>query len=334
MRAILLLLLLPVVVSAGSLKTQVLSQGLGALAAHDANGLGAEAARVLKDDSLEYSKELGAALENLDQYFGMTAETVARPVEFSELEQALTSPGGVAVIRDLFDAMIDARFEVSGEILVPEIGGEATLDGTPTFHRVLDPVRPMFEKLVAAMDDPEALSALYKEHKTELDLIDEHGLLSGFLSRLPRYKAKKLPEEKLRKIQRLTVTTILQNSADTYVMEPKAQLEGIINHGWSGRYLGWWHTHPPNYRAGGWVGGGIPSGNDMDIAGRSGQNLTIVFQPDGFTVFDLSPLANNPAGGFNALRKIVHRSERWRRHFAARHAEIGATAFRVPKVPS
>ncbi|MFC1679579.1 hypothetical protein ACFL2T_05155 [Elusimicrobiota bacterium] len=331
----------------GSLQTGVISQGLGVLVKFDAQGLGEEAGRAaawveangpvsLRQDvegwklvsdqgSLPLSDGVGSALTHMQGYFGMTAETLARPVTFEELKAAFLSEEGVDGVRFLFEQMIASRLEFKSEVLVPEIGGEATLgrEGLE-FHPIADPVRPMFRRLAVAIDDADALTRLYEENPEIMEIIDEHGLLSGFIGRLPRYRESgKLTPERILKLQRLTVTTLLQNSADTYVMEPSSQLDAIITQEWSGRYLGWWHTHPPNYRADGWTESGPPSGPDMDIARTRGQNLTIAFHPEGFTAYDLSALADSPEAGHSDIRAIEYRSEEWRRHFAALHAQIG-----------
>ena len=55
----------------------------------------------------------------------------------------------------------------------------------------------------------------------------------------------------------------------------------------------------------------------MTNAIEKGQFVTIVFQPDGFDFYDLSPLAEIRRPDLSKARVIRHRSEEWRRRLGA-----------------
>jgi hypothetical protein len=54
----------------------------------------------------------------------------------------------------------------------------------------------------------------------------------------------------------------------------------------------------------------------MRIAIEKGQFLTIVFQREGFDVYDLEPLANAGRPELSRARVIRYRSPEWERRFA------------------
>ncbi len=55
---------------------------------------------------------------------------------------------------------------------------------------------------------------------------------------------------------------------------------------WRGRYVGFWHIHPPRLSSRGFESGIEPSHEDLRNAVELGQFLTFVFQPDGFDAYD------------------------------------------------
>ena len=90
----------------------------------------------------------------------------------------------------------------------------------------------------------------------------------------------------------------------------------IEKHEWRGRYVGFWHLHPPARGGGGLAAGLEPSMEDMQVAVEKQQFLTIVFQPDGFDAYDLEPLARAGRADLSLARVIRHRSPEWRARFA------------------
>ena len=53
----------------------------------------------------------------------------------------------------------------------------------------------------------------------------------------------------------------------------------------------------------------------MQNAIELGQFLTVVFQPDGFDAYDLSPLARVRRPDLTRARVVSHRSPDWKTHF-------------------
>ena len=316
-------------------------QGLERIAKKDVSGLGAEAAAVRrwlsgKDGvrlgggrlvdrsgaSLALSPELSRALDRVGQYFGMTPETLAHPIDFAELSSALTSPAGAAAVQALFEQAIAERIVFGATVQVPELGGEVTLGAALEFRQMPDLTRALWRKVAAAHDDPAALTALYDADPEGMKLIDENGLLRNALRGLPLWEARGVPAEQRAKVLRLSVASALETSGDTFTFEPDAQFAAILGQDWSGRYLGRWHTHPPEFLRSGWGAAEGPSDADMKIALDSGQNLTLAFSPDGFTAYDLSALDASTGPDRGLIGKVEYRSAAWRERFAALHAAV------------
>lgn len=271
--------------------------------------------------SMRLSDELGTSVDRVRQYFGMTDATLADPITFEELAGALTSPAGVARVQALFEAMIRERIEIGGKVLLPERGGEAVLGAGVEFKEWPEPTRDSMRRLAAAIDDEPELARLLDEDPG-VRTLDEHGILKANLSLLPRWHARGDAPEKIAKIRRLTVMTLLENGAETFVFDPPAQFEAILSHDWGGRYIGRWHLHPPHWTPGGFAGSEGPSPPDMEIAMDSGQNLTLAFRPDGFDAYDLSELAEAKRIDLGLARVIPFRSAAWQRRFSTLHAAI------------
>ncbi|MDD5627768.1 MAG: hypothetical protein PHU21_01795 [Elusimicrobia bacterium] len=323
------------ITGAAPLHPTVMEAALPRMAAQDFRGLGAEAAQVLSwiqgkprvalrgregswslmDDSgasLPLSPALGAALQHIDQYFKMAPAT-----SHEELKAALLSEAGVASIVALFDRAIAERVDSGKGIAVPELGGEAALDGGRIIlHEMPDLTRPVMQLISRSAKDPEALARICAEHAAAVGVLDEHGLLRNLLKRMPEWEKRGIPLQQREKTLALTVSTVLENGAGTYVFDPETQFAAILDQSWTGRYVGQWHTHPPHPAAGAFQGSEGPSGPDMDIAVASGQNLVLAFQTDGFDAYDLSPLENGQPD-LSKILKISYRSAAWRRHFQA-----------------
>ncbi len=119
--------------------------------------------------------------------------------------------------------------------------------------------------------------------------------------------------------QRLVLDRILASAVavhfKTWTVNPEVQHAVIEQHDWRGRYVGFWHIHPPQQTVGGSAQGFEPSMEDMNIAMEKGQFLTIVFQPDGFDVYDLEPLATARQAVLSKARVIRYRSPEWAKRF-------------------
>jgi len=320
------------------LKPGVVEQLLPRLAELDAAGLGSEARRAAawaegrKDFSLEeteggklrdgtgaalaVSPALAAAIRRADGYFGITPATLASPPTHQEIVSAALSPEGVEAIAAVFERTIADRLATPTGAVVPEAGGEAALDGGLRLHEIPELTRETMRLVARAAADPDELARLYASRPETMKLIDENGLLANFLRLRVGWQARGMPQEKQDGVLRLTIDTILHNASDAYVFDPASQMAAIVSQDWSGRYLGRWHTHPPGAGAAGFKGADVPSPPDMDIAVAEGQNLVFSFQPDGFDLYDLAPLAGAKPD-LSRILKDSYRSQAWNRRFQA-----------------
>jgi hypothetical protein len=269
-----------------------------------------------RGESFPLSAALSADLRHADQYFALTPATVAHPPTNAELATAATSPEGVESIARIFERTIAGRINAPSGTIVPEAGGEATLNGGMSLHEIPDLTRDVLPLVARAYDDADELARLYERYPEPMKAVDDSGLLAGFLKRLPGWKARGMEKEKIDKVLHVTVDTILCNTSDSYIFEPDTQFAAITSQDWSGRYVGRWHTHPPHARDGGWGSSDVPSGPDMDIASKEGQNMVFSFQPDGFDFYDLSPLMG-AAPNLDKVLKTSYRSPEWRARFQA-----------------
>lgn len=333
------------ILGAAPVHPAVLEAALPRIVSKDFRGLGEEARRVLawargksrvalrgsdgswsladgSGASLPLSPALGPALRHANEYFMMTPATLERPVTHEELKAALLSEAGVARVRAVFERSIAERVATGKGLAVPELGGESTLKGgVLDLHEMEDLTRPVMQLVSRSAKDPEALARIAEEHAEGFKTLDEMGLLKRLLDRLPALEAKGVSREKRENLLALTVETVLENGAGSYVWDPETQFAAVADQSWSGRYVGKWHTHPPHAGKGFWESSCGPSGPDLDIAVKDGQNLVLSFQTDGFDAYDLSPLEN----GQPDLRQVLefsYRSEAWRRHFQALHDAV------------
>ncbi|MFI5349798.1 MAG: hypothetical protein ACHQ2Z_09660 [Elusimicrobiota bacterium] len=259
------------------------------------------------------------------------APVVRRPsYSPDELRAAILSPGGVAQVRALFESAAGSaasfRFKVpvphiAGEwapaakldsmIVIPSIGGAFGLGGGRLeFSRRADPALPVMRALAAHNEDAAALGEIYSGHPSELEMIDggdSSHILRHTLDLVARIPPAADRAERVGRALGRTVLTVVENCGENYVRALRA--DGGV-----------WHIHPPHFAPDGWYvgpvpgddeGGAAPSDFDRSSVSERGQNLTLVFQADGFDAYDL-------AWG----RKIEYRSEEWRRSFAALHAEL------------
>jgi hypothetical protein len=272
---------------------------------------------VLSDETgaaMPVSPALAQALRNADSYFGMTPATQAAPPTHAEIVAAAFSPAGVESIANIFERTIADRLATPTGVIVPEAGGEATLDSVMRMHEIPEMTRAVLPLIVRYSSDPEALSRLYARYPEEMKVIDPDGQLSRFLRNRPDWIARGTPQENIDKVLRVTLDCLLRNATDAYVFDPETQLAAIVSQSWSGRYIGRWHTHPPRAQAHGWGNADGPSPPDMDIAVQEGQNMVIVFFPDGFDLYDLAPLFGQ-APDLHKILQDTYRSDAWRTRF-------------------
>jgi hypothetical protein len=253
-----------------------------------------------------------AAQDRTQQYLGLAKATLEQPITPAELEAAVLSPAGVAAIAALFEKAIAAGVVAGGVVVTPELGGEATLyRGQLRFVEYPDALHPVIRRMLELRTDPQALLDLLTGSVEGQQVLAKTG---GLHAHLFQMTTKPATDE-----QRLVLDRILAGAVavhfKTWTVNPEVQHAVIENNEWRGRYVGFWHIHPPVQTVGGSGQGFEPSMEDMTVAMEKGQFLTIVFQPDGFDVYDLEPLATARQAVLSKARVIRYRSPEWAKRF-------------------
>jgi hypothetical protein len=258
--------------------------------------------------TIRVSPPMARTLRRLNQWHGLAAPR-DNPITHAQLRAATLSPASIDRIRAIFEAMIERGVRIGPKWLTPETGGEATLDRELRLVEARDPRWSTVRDLVNVAGDTKAIAALYESRAAEVAQVDTHGLLKVAVARL-RLDAPGSSQELNR-----ALLTVAQNAAPTYSLGPEEQLALVTSADWQGRYVGGWHTHAPHDANGDWVGGDVPSFEDMQNAIQYGQYLTLSFQPDGFDLYDAEALGDAKRVDLSLLKVIRYRSPEWRNHF-------------------
>ena len=255
-----------------------------------------------------------AQADRLQQYLGLAQATMSQPITAAELEAAVLSPPGVDDVAALFEEAVQARLVVDGTPVTPERGGEATLDGGRLrFVGYADPIHAVVRRLIVLEDDPAALLSFLSSSADGQHVLHSTGGLHALLYQMTTRPAT--PEQ--RAVLRRVVKGAVETHFKTWSLTPEVQREEITRHEWRGRYVGFWHIHPPRSGPGGYAPGMEPSLEDLALAAEKGQFLTLVFQPDGFDLYDLAGVAGSGRVSLSDARVVRHRSEAWARRFRA-----------------
>lgn len=274
----------------------------------DSARLSVEGAGALPRPFTALSPEMARTLRRLNEWHGLAA-TEANPITHDQLRSGALAKASVLRIRALFEEAIRRAVRVGGQWLIPESGGEASIDEELRLIEGPDPRWSTIQDLARLGHDSRAVSALYESRPVEMALVDAHGLLKVAVARLVLGAPGSSDE-----VQR-AVVTVARNAAPTYSLGPEEHLTLVTSRDWRGRYVGGWHTHAPHESGGEWAGGDVPSFEDMQNAVRLGQFLTLSFQPDGFDLYDAEPLADAGRIDLGLLKVIRYRSNDWRAYF-------------------
>jgi hypothetical protein len=246
------------------------------------------------------------------QYLSLAQATLRRPVLADELRQALLSPAGTESVRSLYARSVEDSLVIRGGVVTPELGGEATLDdGRLTFVSYPDPFHPILREMVHLQDEPAKLLEFLQSSEDGKEVLSTTGGLHALLYRI----STKTPSDSERTLLHSVVDSAVETRFKTWSADPEIQQRMIRSTEWRGRYVGFWHIHPPRASANGFAEGIEPSIEDMNNAITLGQFLTLVFQPDGFDAYDLSPLAISGRPELSRARVIRYRSEDWKSTF-------------------
>jgi hypothetical protein len=253
-----------------------------------------------------------AQSEAQSRYLSLGEATLRNPVTHEELRAALLTADGVASVRGLFEKSIAESLESEGTLVTPELGGESMLDsGRLILVPYPDPVHPIVRRMVELKEDPSRLLAFLESTADGRAVLRGTGGLHALL-----YQMTQSPptEQQAALLERVTGSAIASHFK-TWTADPQIQARMIESTEWRGRYVGFWHIHPPRLLAGKLQPGIEPSLQDMQNAVELGQFLTIVFQPGGFDAYDLSPLARAGTTGLERARVVSFRSADWGPHF-------------------
>jgi len=248
------------------------------------------------------------------EYLNLAQATLANPVTHGELSRTVLSADGVAAIRTLFERSLAESLTVNGVLVTPELGGESMLgdDGRLELIVYPDPIHPVVRELAARKDNPGELLEFLQSSSEGRFLLKNTGGLHALL-----YQMTSSPTKAQRDVLDDVVERTIAEHFKTWTTDPLIQAQMIETTEWKGRYLGFWHIHPPRLNGRSPVEGIEPSMADMRNAVELGQFLTIVFQPEGFDVYDLSPLAALGHADLSRAETIRYRSPDWKLHFGA-----------------
>jgi hypothetical protein len=165
--------------------------------------------------------------------------------------------------------------------------------------------------MVELADDPAAMLALLSASAEGRQVLAGagglHALLYQMTTAAPTPAQRRATDEVLR--------GAVERYFKTWTASPESQLEAIGRHEWRGRYVGFWHLHPPRIAFDGYAPGFEPSPEDLTIAMEMGQLLTLVFQPGGFDAYDLAPVSASARATLSQARVVRHRSAAWEQRF-------------------
>jgi hypothetical protein len=257
-----------------------------------------------------------AAQDRTQQYLGLARATLEQPITPAELEAAVLSPTGVRDIAALFEKAVAASVVMRGDAVTPELGGEATLyRGQLRFVEYPDALHPVIHRMLELRRDPKALLDLLTGSVEGQQILSTTGGLHAHLFQM----TTKTPTEEQRRVLDRILASAAAVHFKTWTVTPEQQQVMIEKYDWRGRYVGFWHIHPPVQGAGGFMPAFEPSTEDMKVAMEKGQFLTIVFQPDGFDAYDLEPLAAARQAVLSKARVIRYRSPEWAKRFGSRN---------------
>ncbi len=259
------------------------------------------------------------------RYLGLAETTLRNPITHDELRAAILSSAGVESIRALFERSIAESLEAEGTLVTPELGGEAILDeGKLVLVPYLDPIHPILREMVALRGEPARLLAFLESTSDGRDVLKATGGLHALLYQM----TLGTPTEAQRALLERVTGSAVATQFKTWRADPEIQARMIEVTDWRGRYVGFWHIHPPRLGGEGFQSGIEPSLEDMRNAVELGQFLTVVFQPEGFDAYDLSPLSRASTTDLTRARVVSYRSPGWKRGFEerVRSRRAGVTA--------
>jgi hypothetical protein len=180
-----------------------------------------------------------------------------------------------------------------------------------TFVAYPDPIHPILREMIERKGEPKRLLEFLESTADGRAVLQGTGGLHALLFQMARATPT---EQQVALLDRVTASAVATHFK-TWTADPEIQARMIESTEWSGRYVGFWHLHPPRLSSTGFGPGIEPSLEDMQNAIELGQFLTLVFQPEGFDAYDLSPLARARTTSLARARVVSYRSAAWKLHF-------------------
>ncbi|PCI31529.1 MAG: hypothetical protein COB53_13100 [Elusimicrobia bacterium] len=273
---------------------------------------------------------LGSRLVHNLEYFGMTPETLAHPVNRAELDRFIISSEGVEMVANLFLQAFDGSLTYQGQTTIPELGGEATLaSGRLSLKQAMG--RPLGAlTALTQVRDIEGLRAFAAAYPAEMKTMDEEGVFAFILEKSQFWDDNPAKEAARKSIVRNAVSDRIFVSNYSWILSRADQFEFISRNSWEGRFVGNWHIHPPMVGKSRFHTTGGPSHPDIVSAAAKGRSLLFVFQSDGFDFYDLVDFDQRPYSVSDPSFVTRFRSQAWETRFAAeftaRYAVPGALA--------
>ena len=178
-------------------------------------------------------------------YLELAQATILNPVTRKELSAAVLSPEGIASIRALFDQSIDGSLRVSGTPVSPELGGESILDaGRIVWVVYPDPGHPVVRQAVIVKDDPAELLTFLQSSADGRLLLESSGGLHALLYQMTNGPTRNEQRDLLDAV----IGGMVAQHFKTWSTDPAIQARMIERTQWRGRYVGFWHIHPPRLK--------------------------------------------------------------------------------------
>ncbi len=172
-------------------------------------------------------------------------------------------------------------------------------------------MHPVVREMVERKQEPARLLEFLESTPDGRSVLQGTGGLHALLYQMSR----ETPTDQQAALLDKVIAGAVATHFKTWTADPEIQARMIEATDWAGCYVGFWHIHPPRLTGDGFESGIEPSLEDMQNAVELGQFLTIMFQPDGFDAYDLSPLSRTGAASRAQARVVRHRSSEWKVHF-------------------
>ena len=245
---------------------------------------------------------------NLDKYLKIKYSQQQQPITTQELKHAVLSPTGVDSIRRVFELSLSSAINLGEVTVLQGFGGEVTVHNNRlNLIHYPDPMHSLIQHIKPIKNDPIKLLSLLRNSVNGNLILNYSRPLNKLLG---NYSTREQSEALIEQLDKYISHTII-NYYQTWTLDPVTRVEAIEVTPWLGKYVGFWHSHPPRLIDSKLLPGEIPSSSDKLHASALGQFLTIVFQPTGFDLYDLSPYGSPTNSQEVQPQVIQYRDPAW-----------------------